>query len=175
MKRNLVKSITDDVQLLIHRRALMQHRIISTFWYTVTARRSRVPLQWVLVKHKVSIGHLRALFKESESFFGQRLCTEGLSGFRVFQKQRWCPCSLFAVFCSNQFSFTSIYGEVFLKTFKKALISNSDLRRHFPKRSPVLRSKTLSQFVWGYVEKKQREPRVCAYCMKHTQRDGDCV
>ena len=76
-------------------------------------------------------------------FFGNHLCTEGLSGFRVIQKQVWCPFSIFAVFCSYQNFFTSRYGEVFLKTFKKAWISNSDHRRHFPKRSPVLWSKTL--------------------------------
>ena len=76
-------------------------------------------------------------------FFGQRLCTEGLSGCRVIQKQVWRLFSFFDVFCCYQKSFTSTYGEVFSKTFKKAWISNSDYSRHFPKRSPVLRSKTL--------------------------------
>ena len=35
-------------------------------------------------------------------FFGKPLCTEGLSCFRVIQKQLWFPFSIFAVFCSYQ-------------------------------------------------------------------------
>ena len=124
-------------------------------------------------------GTLERAVQTVREFSGQRLCTEGLSGFQVIQKQVWCPFSIFAVFCSHQNSFTSIYGEVFLKTFKKARISNSDHRRHFPKRSPVLRSKTLWEIhchnMRGTTWRRSSQNLVCAYCMKHTQREGECI
>ena len=59
-------------------------------------------------------------------FFGQCLCTEGLSGFRVIQKEVCCPFSIYSLFCTYRNSFTSIDGQIFLETFKKEWTSDSD-------------------------------------------------
>lgn len=66
-----------------------------------------------------------------------------LSGYHVLQKHVWCPFSVYTAFCNYQNSLIVIWGEIFLRKFKKAWMSNGDLRKYFPKRPPLLRSKTL--------------------------------
>ena len=67
-------------------------------------------------------------------------------GFRVEQRNVWCPFSIFAAFVHLQKSHVVIQGSVFQKTFKKAWQNHPENQRYFPKRPPVLRSKTVWQF-----------------------------
>ena len=66
-------------------------------------------------------------------------------GFRVEQRNVWCPFSIFAAFVHLQKSHVVIQGSVFQKTFKKAWQNHPENQRYFPKRPPVLRSKTVWQ------------------------------
>ena len=109
----------------------MHHQITSVFYFLVTTH--RLAFLYIYSKRLWKTGgQLQARWgcKDCQGVFWAQFLHRGPQWFPSDQKTNVAPFSIFAVFCLYQNSFTSIYGNVFLKSFKKAWISNSDYKHY---------------------------------------------